>query len=187
MVFSFSGGDVIQQECSAYVSRNGTIAEGEVFVGTPGSFRCKHVFHTVGPIWNGGHSNEENILYDAIISCMDEMRKRRLKSIALPAISCGIYEFPIDKAAEIILSAIRDNLKEPSSVEKVVLIDTNLSTVSEFLKVTDRELGVQPATPVPSPQSSGQLTSLSPGFELLIALADLYLSSLEALSQALMI
>jgi len=157
MVYSISGGDVIQQECSAHVSRNGTITEGEIFVGTPGSLRCKYIFHTVGPRWNGGHSNEENILYDAIISCMDEMKARNLKSIALPAISCGIFGFPIDKGIDIILSAIRDHLKEPSSVDKVVLIDTNPMTVSKFLKVTDRILGVQLASP--PPRSSGQLNS----------------------------
>lgn len=76
------------------------------------------VIHTVGPIWRGGNNDEEKVLASCYRSCLQLAIANAVKSIAFPAISCGVYGFPIPKAACI---AIREVKKmEDSPIEKVV-------------------------------------------------------------------
>src|SRR6201996_6089112 len=69
---------------------------------TPG-FRlpAKWIFHTVGPVWNGGKNGEPEKLASCYRRCFELAREREVKSIAFPAISTGIYHFPKGPAAEI--------------------------------------------------------------------------------------
>lgn len=59
------------------------------------------IFHTVGPIWQDGHSGEDDILQACYLNCLTEAAHRKLRSIAFPAISTGVYGFPHDRAAAI--------------------------------------------------------------------------------------
>ena len=68
---------------------------------------AKYVIHTVGPVWYGGHKNEAAMLASCYKACLALASKHNLISIAFPAISCGAYRFPIQKACEI---AIRETL-----------------------------------------------------------------------------
>lgn len=79
-----------------------------------------HVIHTVGPVWNGGDHNEPKLLASCYKSCFALAREHRLRTIAFPAISCGIYHFPVGQAVEI---AVRETVAELSSnpaLEKVI-------------------------------------------------------------------
>ncbi len=67
---------------------------------------AKYIIHTVGPVWYGGHKNEEQLLSSCYRECMQIVIEHKLESIAFPAISCGAYRFPIDKACSIALSEI---------------------------------------------------------------------------------
>ncbi|MFC1748615.1 O-acetyl-ADP-ribose deacetylase [Pseudomonadota bacterium] len=80
---------------------------------------AKHVIHTVGPVWHGGNNNEESQLASCYRECMLLAGERELKSISFPAISCGVYRFPIQKACDI---AIREILSFSgnTSVEHVI-------------------------------------------------------------------
>lgn len=69
---------------------------------------ASHVIHTVGPVWNGGSKNEEALLASCYKQCMIMADKNNIKSIAFPAISCGVYRFPVQKACDI---AICETLK----------------------------------------------------------------------------
>ena len=62
---------------------------------------AKWIIHTVGPIWRGGESEEHLLLAKCYQSCFDLASKFGMKSLAFPAISCGVYGFPIDEAVEI--------------------------------------------------------------------------------------
>jgi len=77
---------------------------------------AKYVIHTVGPVWQGGGWNEELLLADCYRECLRIAKQHRLKSIAFPAISCGVYGFPIQKASAIaiheVLGFTQENLLE---------------------------------------------------------------------------
>lgn len=83
---------------------------------------AKHIIHTVGPVWYGGDRGEPALL----ASCYRESLKlavdNQVKSIAFPAISCGAYRYPIDKACEIAISEVSKLLREFDEIEKVVFV-----------------------------------------------------------------
>lgn len=65
-----------------------------------------HVIHTVGPVWHGGHNTEDLLLASCYRECMQLAKEHKLSSIAFPAISCGVYGFPIPKACDIAISEV---------------------------------------------------------------------------------
>ena len=83
---------------------------------------ARHVIHTVGPVWQGGGANEEEVLAHCYQSSLDLARHHGLRTIAFPAISTGAYGFPIDRAAGIALAEITDFLARDDSLEQVLLV-----------------------------------------------------------------
>ena len=83
---------------------------------------AKHVIHTVGPVWGGGHRGEEDLLAQCYRNCFRLMEEHGLRSIAFPAISCGAYGFPLDRAAAIALTEIKRFLEHNKEVERVVVV-----------------------------------------------------------------
>lgn len=83
---------------------------------------AKYIIHTVGPVWYGGHRNEDVLL----ASCYRESLKiaidTKLKSIAFPAISCGAYGFPADKACRIAVNEIAQFLNKNNSEIKMIFV-----------------------------------------------------------------
>jgi O-acetyl-ADP-ribose deacetylase (regulator of RNase III) len=87
---------------------------------TPGfNLPAKWVFHAVGPVWSGGSHGEEELLAGCYRRCMDLAREHQARSIAFPAISTGIYRFPRQRAAEIAVRTVREQLPS-SGVEQVI-------------------------------------------------------------------
>jgi O-acetyl-ADP-ribose deacetylase (regulator of RNase III) len=81
--------------------------------------RAKYVIHTVGPVWNGGEHGERELLASCYKSCFEIARKHGLRSLAFPAISCGVYRFPVDLAVEIAIRETMAELNRNETVEKV--------------------------------------------------------------------
>jgi len=74
---------------------------------TPGfNLPAQYIIHTVGPVWKGGTSNEAALLAQCYRSCLKIAAHHGIASVAFPAISCGIYGYPIHKAADIALSTL---------------------------------------------------------------------------------
>jgi len=69
---------------------------------------AKYVIHTVGPVWHGGTRGEPELLRSCYLNSFRQARLNDVKSIAFPAISCGVYGYPLPKAARIALSVARD-------------------------------------------------------------------------------
>ena len=83
---------------------------------------AKYVIHTVGPVWHGGGRGEAELLarcYESVFALVEE---HDLTSLALPAISCGVYGYPLDRAAGIALGAIRSFLERNETVERLHVV-----------------------------------------------------------------
>jgi O-acetyl-ADP-ribose deacetylase (regulator of RNase III) len=96
---------------------------------TPG-FRltARHVIHTVGPVWRGGAMGEPALLASCYRSALDLAQQHRLRSIAFPAISCGVFGYPITDAATIAVETISAHLTSPGTLESVLLIAFDVTT-----------------------------------------------------------
>jgi O-acetyl-ADP-ribose deacetylase (regulator of RNase III) len=108
------GGPAIQQECNQI----GGCPVGGAVITTGGNLKAKHVIHAVGP--RMGEGNEEEKLKNATLNSLKVADENNLKSIAFPAISTGIFGFPIDRCAEIMLTTTIEYLKGETKLEKVV-------------------------------------------------------------------
>ena len=81
---------------------------------------AKYVIHTVGPVWNGGNHGEQELLASCYVSCFEIAREHGLRSLAFPAISCGIYRFPVDLAVEIAMRKTVSELNRSDAIQKVI-------------------------------------------------------------------
>ena len=108
------GGPQIQQECDKI---GGTFVGGAVIT-TAGNLKAKHVIHAVGP--RMGEGNEDEKLRNATMNSLRLADEKNLRSISFPAISAGIFGFPIQRCAEIMLRTTIDYLKGQTGLEKVV-------------------------------------------------------------------
>lgn len=81
---------------------------------------CRYVIHTVGPIWSGGHNDEPSLLGQCYERCLQEADNFNVKSLAFPAISCGVYGYPWSEAVEIALVACSDYLYRTASDIQIV-------------------------------------------------------------------
>jgi len=83
---------------------------------------AKFVIHTVGPVWHGGNTNEEKLLAGCYKNSLKLAKKNRIKSIAFPAISTGVYGFPSDRAANIAVKTVKEFLEKDDTFEKIIFI-----------------------------------------------------------------
>ena len=86
---------------------------------------AKYVIHTVGPIWRGGNSNERELLKSCYTTALNIAKENEIKSIAFPAISCGVYRFPLEEACKIAADTVKEFIVNNNCLEKVIFIDIN--------------------------------------------------------------
>ena len=129
------GGPIIQEECNKI---GGTFVGGAVIT-TGGNLKARYVIHAVGP--RMGEGDEDNKLKNATLNSLKLADKHNLKSIAFPAISTGIFGYPINKCAKIMLSTTIEYLKGNSNIKSVNFVlftqnDFNVfkNTLTELLK-----------------------------------------------------
>ena len=121
----------------------GSLKAGQVYVSEPGRLPCKKVIHAVGPMWHGGHYNEEKTLHDAVYECMLAAGKHRLSSVAFPALGSGIFGYPLDKCTKTIVSAVKCFLEDhpQSGVKNVSLVNRSDHIVEAFRRSLDIVFG----------------------------------------------
>jgi len=83
---------------------------------------AKYVIHTVGPVYNDGTKGEDELLKSCYENSMDIAAKNDMKTMAFPAISTGVYGYPIEEATNIAIDTVKEKLKEHSDIEKVYLV-----------------------------------------------------------------
>lgn len=112
------GGSTIQKESNEWVRENGIVRTGSAAITGAGRLRTKYVIHAVGPIMGSG--DEDNKLNSATISALQLAAKHGLKSIAFPAISTGIFGYPVDRCAKVMIQAVIEHAKSNTLPKKVV-------------------------------------------------------------------
>lgn len=81
---------------------------------------ARYVIHAVGPVWHGGEQGEDELLASCYRTSLELAAERELRSIAFPAISCGVYRFPPERAARIAVATVNRFLQQDSSLERVI-------------------------------------------------------------------
>jgi O-acetyl-ADP-ribose deacetylase (regulator of RNase III) len=133
LAISRKGGPAIQAESDALIAKRGPLATGEAVLTSGGQLPAKWVIHTVGPVW--GEGDEDNKLVCAIQSCLMLAEEKGLKTIAFPAVSAGIYHFPLDRCAKLLIETVAEYLKGNTKIEKVIFCLFDERTYKAFENV----------------------------------------------------
>jgi len=113
-----AGGPSIMAECR----RLGGCDTGDAKATTAGDLPARHVIHAVGPVWRGGRSGESELLASAHRRSVEVADGLGCRSIAFPAISTGIYGYPVDLAAEVALGAAHAAAEASANVRRLVFV-----------------------------------------------------------------
>jgi len=132
-VISRKGGPEIQRESDAWVREHGSVSHERPAYTGAGELPCRYVIHAVGPIWGSG--DEQAKLASAVRGSLERAEELHLSSIALPAISTGIFGFPKDLAAAVFFESIAAYYQQnpDSALSLVRLIHIDLATLSVFM------------------------------------------------------
>jgi O-acetyl-ADP-ribose deacetylase len=114
-----AGGPEILEECRAL----GGCATGDAKATTAGELPARWVIHTVGPVWHGGDSGEPELLASCHRRSLEVARELGARSVAFPAISCGIYGYPVERAAEVAVTTVRELEGEVETIRFVLFGD----------------------------------------------------------------
>lgn len=109
-------------ELLAYCRTLGGCPTGQAKITHGFRLPAKHVIHTVGPVWLGGHHAEPQALASCYRNCFRLAREHGLRSLAFPAISCGVYGYPREAAARIAASECKAALADMAELEKILLV-----------------------------------------------------------------
>ena len=98
---------------------------------------ARYVIHTVGPVWNGGGHGERELLASCYVSCFEIARRHGLRSLAFPAISCGIYRFPVEEAVAIAMRETVVELAGSDAIDRVIFACFGESVYSTYIKAAE--------------------------------------------------
>lgn len=100
---------------------------------------CRYVIHTVGPVWNGGGHNEDQLLADCYRNSLLLAMENQIRTIAFPSISTGVYSFPVERAAKIAVGTVNDFLKEhPEQFDMVMWVLFDDRTEAAYRSEADK-------------------------------------------------
>lgn len=115
----------------------GGCATGDAKITMGYGLPARYVIHTPGPVWQGGQHGEAKLLTSCYRRSLELARDHDCKTVAFPAISCGVYGYPVEQACSVALKTIIDFLKDDDRLEKVYLVAFGDEVAERY-----RELGV---------------------------------------------
>lgn len=135
-----AGGPVIQRESNQWVQKHGRVPTGSAAITSGGDLKADYVIHVVGPVYDATSPSEAaDLLSSAVKSALRMAEDYDLESVALPAISTGIFGYPMDEAAEVMLKATMEYVKSGTDLKRIVYCLYGRSSFDVFA----RELGAQ--------------------------------------------
>ena len=160
---------MVVDESNSHIKSNGSVMEGHAVLTRAGNLPCKKIIHAVGPQWRGGRFGEENILYDCVFSHILTIANREnLSTIAIPAISAGVFGFPVKVSTSVIVEAVKDFLQEqdtgPISLTEIHLLDNRRTGGQAFVDALTKRFKTRKSSksqrPSSSPKPIGKLIAL---------------------------
>lgn len=143
-----AGHQKLQDACQAIVRERGELPTGQA-VATPGfDLPARWIIHTVGPIWCGGGNDEHTLLFSAYMRSLETARDLGAHSVGFPAISCGVYGYPLDLAVPVALGALVAGL-QGGLVRLAAMCLHGEDAFATWTRLAARELG--PGTRVETP------------------------------------
>lgn len=116
LAISRKGGPALQAESVALIAKRDPLKTGESVITSGGKLPAKWVIHTVGPVW--GEGDEDNTLRSAMQNSPALADETKLKTIAFPAVSVGIYHFPLERCAQILVKTATEYLQGKTGIER---------------------------------------------------------------------
>jgi O-acetyl-ADP-ribose deacetylase (regulator of RNase III) len=123
-----AGGPQILEECRQIRARQGGCKVGEAVITSGGRLPARYVIHTVGPVWNGGHKGEPELLANCYRNSLRLALDHQLESVAFPGISTGIYHYPKQAAAALAVREVQQWLAMHEWPREVVLVAFDAET-----------------------------------------------------------
>lgn len=142
-----AGGPEVLDACKRIRATRGTCPTGHAVITTAGRLACRHVIHTVGPVWHGGARGEPALLAAAYRTSLGLADQHGLRSIAFPSISTGAFGYPEPAAARVALSTVREHLAGPTSLTLVRFVLFADSTLAVYRAVLDELTRALPPLP----------------------------------------
>jgi len=112
---------------------------GEAKITAGHRLKARHIIHTVGPVWRDGKHREAELLKDSYQNSLLVAEQNEIRTVAFPAISCGVYGFPIPQAASIAWATVSDFLETHPTPEKVIFCCFDENVHLEFQRVSEEE------------------------------------------------
>jgi O-acetyl-ADP-ribose deacetylase len=100
----------------------GGCATGEAKITRGHGLKARHVIHTVGPVWQGGHSGEEELLISCYRNSLKLADDNGLQSIAFPGISTGIYGYPVESASRIAVQTVHNHVTQGTGLQRILFV-----------------------------------------------------------------
>ncbi len=126
-----AAGPELGVECRAL----GGCATGDAKITHAYRLPAKHVIHAVGPVWQGGEADEDRLLEEAYRASLKLAEAHGLASLAFPAISTGIFGFPLERATKIALRVVSEYLRRSGAIERVCLVCFDQATFEAYRRV----------------------------------------------------
>jgi O-acetyl-ADP-ribose deacetylase (regulator of RNase III) len=110
---------------------------GEAKISPGFKLKAKYIIHTVGPVWNGGKNNEDELLANCYKNSFKLAVENEIKTIAFPAISTGVYHFPLERATKIAVKEVKEFLAKNGLIDKVIFVCFDERTAEVYNSVLE--------------------------------------------------
>lgn len=158
-----AAGPRLQRSSDAYVQRHGRVCPGDAVVTDAGDLPTRYVVHAVGPRFSESDRHTAvRLLQTAVCRSLQQAERVGCASVALPAISAGVFGFPVDLCAQTIAQALSEYCDGATSLSEIHLVDNNADTVRVLAAAVQKQFGHIGPT-VPEPKQEGQKRSQASG------------------------